>query len=223
MAHNYLMKKKTINALSAVIILILLGTIVLPAVMFIISIFVTSYCSSNSHSGDILQSNVPVEINLHPSEKEFLNPSFTLTFDNQETYPMSIYDVVIMMPTDRAVSDFVWPIAVSVLLFLCFTLLMIDFIKFIININKGIIFEQKNLRYLNRFGWLLILTGIFECISDLLHDNYIQKLNLSLKGYTISYDSIVPWDIFLLGFLALLLARVWKCGMSIEEERKLTI
>ncbi len=134
-----------------------------------------------------------------------------------------IHKGIVMVPENMVHSDFVWRIIIYALMFIAFILLMIDFVKFIININKGKIFDKRNISYLNRFGLYLIAIAFLDCIDGFVKEYYFNLVGLTMNGYEITSDWEIPWATFLLGLLALLLARVWKVGMNIKEEQQLTI
>lgn len=102
-------------------------------------------------------------------------------------------------------------------------LLIYQFIRFVININRGEIFVEKNIRILNRFSIYLLCISIAEILSGLGYDFYLSSENLSIHGQMLQAYWAVPWGDLLFGLLSLLIAKIWKQGMDMEEEHKLII
>ncbi|MCM1291666.1 MAG: DUF2975 domain-containing protein [Prevotella sp.] len=218
------MKNNTINALCMLIIGMLLISIVLPGAMFFVSLMGAIFEPVNDSSGLHTYSELtPLEVNFQPKPDELLNPSNTLTFNEGQDLPVLIHQGIVMVSDEMSHSEFMWIVILSALNCVFFILLIIDFIKFIININKGRIFEKKNFKYLGRFGVYLIIIGLLECAGGLIREYYFSMTGLSLQGYELSSEWTIPWSTFLLGLLSLLLSNVWKVGMNIKEEQQLTI
>lgn len=100
---------------------------------------------------------------------------------------------------------------------------MIEFIKFIININKGYIFDNKNVKRLKRFSYYLISISVLKCVAGVIEDCLFSQLGLEMDGYSISSYWLLPWGTLLLGLLSLLMAQVWSRGIEMKEEQELTI
>ena len=130
----------------------------------------------------------------------------------------------VTVPKKDIVSDYSW--AVNILYACClvlYVLLLIQFIRFIVNINRGNIFDNKNVTRLRRFAFYLISISVIKCLGGLIEDCMLAKMNLNLDGYELSTYWEMPWDTMLLGLLALLMAQVWSYGLQLKEEQSLTI
>ncbi|MBD5212942.1 MAG: DUF2975 domain-containing protein [Bacteroidales bacterium] len=220
------MKKNSINALCILVIGFLLAYIVLPALLFLVGRGST-LGNYSSETPTTVMNTTPVMVNFHPQTQELLSPKNNLLFKTGEKLPVVLQQGIVMVPDAKADSAFssgaIIDILISVLTLAAFVLLLIDFIKFIININKGKIFERLNIRYLSRFGLYLIIIGLLDCISGLIQETTFSQYGLSLIGYELSTGWSIPWADFLLGCFALLLARIWAVGMSMKEDQQLTI
>lgn len=99
---------------------------------------------------------------------------------------------------------------------------LIQFFKLIRNINRGDIFSWKNVKYLRKLGWALIL--LFLCtFFTIVIGNYEAAQVLELKGCEYSNIFAFSDPSFILGFISLLVAEVFARGLKLKEEQDLTI
>lgn len=165
-----------------------------------------------------------VDISFEPNFSTMLHGTDSLTFTNGHTYQTIMTRSMIMVPKEKWSANYSW--CVNVLYIICivlYVLLLIQFIRFIININNGNIFDRKNVTRLRRFALYLISISVLKCIAGLIEDGMLSGLSLSLDGYTLSAYWEIPWDTMLLGLLALLMAQVWSYGLQLKEDQALTI
>ncbi len=165
-----------------------------------------------------------VDISFEPNFSTMLRGTDSLTFTNGERYQTIMTRSMIMVPKEKYSSGYSW--GVNVLYITClvlYVLLLVQFIRFIININNGNIFDKKNVTRLRRFALYLISISVLKCIAGLIEDSMLSGLSLSLEGYTLSAYWEIPWDTMLLGLLALLMAQVWSYGLQLKEDQALTI
>lgn len=217
------LKVNSINALCVLVIGFLLVSILLPG-----SIVLISYADALINPDVTTTTSpeapmAPVDVTFSPSATELFAPSNSLSFNDGLDLPFVIHRGIVMVPDDMVQPHLILNIVIYALILACFIALLVDFIKFIVNINRGKIFEPRNIRYLSRFGLLLIGIGLLDCLEGLTEQYFFSQIGLTLQGYELSSQWEIPWSTFLLGFLALLLARVWSEGMSIKEELRLTI
>ena len=99
---------------------------------------------------------------------------------------------------------------------------MLQFFYLIRNINRGDIFSWKNVRFLRKLGWALIL--LFICtLGTTVIGNYEASQVLQLNGCEFSYTFAFSDATFILGFISLLVAEVFAIGLKMKEEQELTI
>ena len=228
MEHIKEMKKTSINILCVVIILILAGSVMTPAYYLTssaLSGFVAGW--NEAASGNELPESVSrssVSLYFDPTVEKVLMPDDTVTFDDGRRYPMTVTRASILIKENETPAWSKWTgIVCTFGMLVCAIFLVIAFLKFIININRGEVFVEKNVRLLRRFSILLLVISGFQLLGGIMDDIMISRLNLKLEGYSLSAYWLIPWGNVLLGFLALLIAQVWYRGIRIEEEQKLTI
>lgn len=110
----------------------------------------------------------------------------------------------------------------TLILFVVGIFCLIQFFKLIRNINRGDIFSWKNVKFLRKLGWSLIL--LFICtFSTIMIGNYEAAQVLTLEGCEYSNTFAFSDPSFILGFIALLVAEVFAVGLKLKEEQDLTI
>lgn len=186
------MKTRSINALCILIVGFLLASILVPGAMILASLIGAILTPNPTQQSDITDQTMPVEVYFIPTSDELINPTNTLKFNNSQELDVVIHKGIVMAPDNIVHTDFIWRIIIYALMFVAFVLLMIDFIKFIININKGYIFDRKNINYLNRFGLYLIAIALLDCIDGLVKEYYFSLVGLTMNGYEVTSDWEIP-------------------------------
>lgn len=218
------MKKTSINLLSALVILFLTVAMLLPVVKVLYS-FIGTYTGANSLQNErILQSATPMEVNFYPEPDMIDNPTVELTFDNGDIHPAVVQQAVVIVPQQES---FFWTslaeICIYAIAVVIYALMIIDLIKFIININRGKIFVRASVTRLRRLGLYLLVIGFLELSAGLIEDYTVTNCGLTMAGVGLGANWEMPWSIFLLGLMALLLGQVWSHGLELREENDLTI
>ncbi|MEZ3532679.1 MAG: DUF2975 domain-containing protein [Muribaculaceae bacterium] len=228
------MKKTSINILCIFIIAILASSVITPA-YYICTVFISGVKSGYSqYQGHISETasldsykptqTVPVDLSFSPDIPTMLAGSDTITIGNSEHYPLTFTRATIHVPSEKwgeSLSNVT--ILIYVACFVLFVLLMVQFIKFIININKGEIFVRRNVTLLRRFAWYLLSIAIMKCIAGLIEDYMFSQLGFTIPGYQLSTFWTIPWGSLLMGLLAMLMAQIWSRGLEMKEEQELTI
>ena len=99
---------------------------------------------------------------------------------------------------------------------------LLQFFYLIRNINRGDIFSWKNVKFLRKLGWALIL--LFICtLATIVIGNYEASQVLQLNGCEFSYTFAFSDATLILGFISLLVAEVFAIGLKMKEEQDLTI
>lgn len=165
-----------------------------------------------------------IDVNFDPKWATIVGTADSITFDNGEKIKMIHLRGGLLVPDKKWEDNYY--VVINVLNILCVLLyisLLIQFVRFIININKGNIFDQKNISRLRKFAWYLISISVIKCMAGIIDDFRLSKLSLELDGYSLSTYWEMPWDTMLLGLLALLMAQVWSYGLQLKEDQALTI
>lgn len=96
------------------------------------------------------------------------------------------------------------------------------FFQLIRNINRGLIFDWKNVKYLRRLGILLL--AAFACYASMIIiSNYHVSQLVELRGCDFSYLIVFSDPILPLGFVSLLVGEIFAIGLRMKEEQDLTI
>ncbi len=213
------MKRTSINVLCVVIILILASN-VLTTLWTGIQAFIAGWNAPIVAETTLM----PVRVALHHYHSAPIAPGDTVYLDHDQVFPAMVDRATLMMP-DHSVPlgvQIVDCVGILVILTLL-VLLVIQFLKFIVNINRGLIFEYANIRHLRRFGIYLIGISLMQCVMGLSNDYAISLLGLSSYGVPLTSAWTLPWSDMLFGCLALLMAQVWTRGLRMREEQELTI
>lgn len=96
------------------------------------------------------------------------------------------------------------------------------FCKLIVQINRNIVFDWTNVKYLRRIGWSLIAMFFCAFVSVWI-TNYQLSQEVALKGTEFNLLLAFSDPTFILGFIALLAAEVFAIGLRLKEENDLTI
>lgn len=112
-------------------------------------------------------------------------------------------------------------------LFILFNILtsicaIVFFVKFILSVNRGAVFEERILFYLTMLGWSLILSFIsMVCVSIFYH--LINTELFHIEGYKIVSSHTIPFFWLLAGLTILLVKQFIAIGIKLKEEQELTI
>lgn len=219
------MNRTLINILTVTIIAVLAFSVLSPISDFI-SGFSDSMATQNSvaRSESVNTFNNPVVIGLNPETNTLINPIDTITFKDGQSYPIIYKEAIMMIPEKNAPGWTDVVVMVSYVIdLIAFIILVVDFIKFVFNINKGKIFVRINSRLLRRISlWLFIMTAcsLTTMVSDTVS---VANISLPIEGYEIAALWDIPWTTLLLGILSLLMAQIWARGIALHEEQKYTI
>lgn len=221
------MKKTSINLLCILIIGILTASVIMPAYYIGASLgkgFKTGLeIAEKQKSAEGIDFQT-VEFYLEPEANMLINPQDSVTFDDGRTYPMIVQHASVVVDSESVPRwpQWTWLVCYVLTLVICI-LLIVEFIKFVININKGEVFVTRNVTLLRRFALYLIVIASLNVVSGISQEILLSTLNLRLEGYAIGAYWMIPWSNLLLGLLALLIAQVWSRGIALEEEQQLTV
>lgn len=218
------MKKVSINILSALVVLILAVAYIFPAITTL-AIIISGFTSTPTETAaSSLEGRMPVMTIMSPSQQLLENPTDTMTFDNGVRHPAIVQEAIVMVPDHRFYYEsFTWDLVIYALTVILYIVLLFFLIRFIININKGLIFVKSNGMYLRTFGWILIVISVVECLNGYIQVHMVDIADLHRAGYEFLANWQFPWSTFVLGLVALLLGQVWSLGIRMQEEQELTI
>lgn len=99
---------------------------------------------------------------------------------------------------------------------------VLQFIKFIRNINRSDIFCWANVKLLRRLGTYLLITFAATLGSTYIHTWQLSQA-LAIPGYSYNWLNPFSRSSLLLGVVAFVIAEVFAIGLKMKEEQDLTI
>ena len=99
---------------------------------------------------------------------------------------------------------------------------VLQFIKFIRNINRSDIFCWANVKLLRKLGTSLLITFAATLTSTYMHTWQLSQV-LKIPGYSYNWLNPFSHSSLLLGVLAFVIAEVFAIGLKMKEEQDLTI
>lgn len=215
------MKRLSINSL-CIIIIAILATNVLTVCWGGADALMAGFKAADDPA---VEQMTPFNIKVVRAGDSRFAPTDTIYLDDGRVYSAMVDRATVLLPSHEI------PLATEIVNAVCIVtsfvlliLLIIQFIKFIVNINKGHIFEYENIRHLRRFGIYLLVIACIQCFMGLYNDYTLSQLNLTDKtGLALTDAWSIPWSDFLFGSLALLMAQIWTRGLKMRELQDLTI
>lgn len=95
------------------------------------------------------------------------------------------------------------------------------FIKIVLNVNRGLIFEEHMERYLARSGWLFIAAFALRWITA--YCDYLSASSVfTFEHYDVILNQPRSWTLYC-GIGLLLIGQIFAIGRKMKEEQELTI
>lgn len=136
--------------------------------------------------------------------------------------PARISNVCVDVPVEpHSDLDMIWILPLAILLLAGFIIVIINFFKIIVAVNKSIIFDWVNVRRLRRIGVGLGLMFLVHLTLSLVENNRISKL-VDFEHYTTVGESF-NGGALLAAMIAFLMAEIFAVGLRLKEEQELTI
>lgn len=104
-----------------------------------------------------------------------------------------------------------------------FIILLVAFVKFIFRINRGNIFDRRNIRLLFRIGIYLLLIVAAEIAGLLIDYHAVKSAIAPIAGYDITIWPSFPWSTLVLGLVAIVMSIIWEIGLELKNDNELTI
>lgn len=112
--------------------------------------------------------------------------------------------------------------AVSYVSFAFLIVFMVAFIKLVLSVNKGHIFEQSMETQLAWGGWAVLAMYILQWIGALY--NYVMNVyEFDFETYNIELVQMPNFALLYSAFGMLLMGQIFKIGRQMREEQELTI
>ncbi len=180
---------------------------------------------ANARPGEPVEMpGIPVEVIVNSIEPYTDVLQDTLTTDDGHRFPIRINKATVSVPTSN------YTLGVMLIVALCITafgvmliMFAIQLVKFVVNINRGIIFDKINVKRLKKIGIFLLIMAMLQIAVGLAEDYAVSGMNVTFKGMSLTSYWTIPWSETLLGIMSLLIAQVWSRGVQMKEEQELTI
>lgn len=139
-----------------------------------------------------------------------------------ENIPVWHAESMVAIDTDTPIGLSVVTSILSFILLIFSIKSVLQFIKFIRNINRSDIFCWTNVKLLRKLGKYLLITFVATAGSTCIHIWQLSQA-LEISGY--SYNWLNPFadSSLLLGVVAFVIAEVFAIGLKMKEEQDLTI
>jgi len=127
---------------------------------------------------------------------------------------------------DIAVDYPVWykpvNIVVQVLGFAAVIAIAVLFLKLIVRVNRGSVFEWRNVRLLRWLGSLELAASIVLTAMQMYGASVVSS-QFGVEGFTTDYFSYLSATELSIGLVALIAAEIFAIGLKMKEEQDLTI
>jgi hypothetical protein len=172
----------------------------------------------------VLENHTPIEVAFNPSVEKIINPGDTLTLNNGKMFPFTAYKGVVMIEDNDMPTAYIGLISLlTTVIIVAFIFLLVYFIRFVVSINKGRIFDSQNVKLLGKIGWSSLIISILQIAYGMTDQYSINAMHLEIDGYDLSSAWVMPWSTLLVGLVSLLMAKIWSTGLKMREEQELTI
>lgn len=212
------MNKLSINVLCAIILVIISFGIIESGTIF------TQGVRAGMQSAESIDiSEYPVLAHINSPSDDLGEPVDSIGTGGHKYRVIRDLSIVMVKKSDVPSYLPIASLTFPVIGFILLIWFIVEFIKFIININRGEIFTRKNVRYLNKLGLIMLLIAVSKICCGIIDSNILNSLNLGDSSLTLSASWSVPWTDILMGLVALLMSKIWDRGIKMREDQELTI
>ena len=165
-----------------------------------------------------------VNLSLTPKIHTVATPTDTITTADGKRVPVVITKGALSIPdSELSTAALIWQVVALLVTCIALILLIIAFIKFIFRINRGNIFDRRNIRLLFRIGIYLLIIVAADFIQAVIESDTVSSVIGDLKNYDISIWASFPWSTLILGLVAITLSAIWEIGLELKNDNELTI
>jgi len=100
-------------------------------------------------------------------------------------------------------------------------MLIVNFVKILISVNRSVIFDWINVRRLRKIGTGLILIFIADAIIS-IYESVLAIGILKISNYSIIMETFSE-NLLIEGMIAFIIAEIFAVGLRLKEEQDLTI
>lgn len=177
-------------------------------------IFITLIYSGRIGDDMQLHASLPMHVNFENSGKLALSQGVS------EIRIVEALGKVYFVETPRQVVHYLMPVMLIAMSIMAYGLLV--FRKFIVNVFKGIIFAYDNIKLLKRMSYIILVMWGFAVIYVRLFYFLIAKY-ITIDSAEIVHDYQNFLGLLIVSLFLWMLAHIFKVGLDIQNENKLTI
>lgn len=171
-------------------------------------------------AGNVEATDLPMQVSLMP---QVALPD-TITNDAGDKIPVAVERGAVFVPFDKvSVGVAISSAIANLLIIIAFIFLLFYLVKFIIGVNKGLIFVERNVKLLRKIGVCLLVTAIAQFASTCLDLSVINDTYIFPAKYSSNLIMSFSWADLVLGLVAFLMAEIWKGGLILQKESELTV
>lgn len=160
-------------------------------------------------------------INVFPNNLIHSRDSLYNALTDQKL-PFWYTQAAVTINDDKAITSSLIQITLSYVVIICAILAIIQFIKFIRNINRSEIFSWQNVKLLRKLGIYLLIMFIVNLVTSIQSTWQVSQI-LSIPEYSYNWLQPLSESSLLLGVLAFVFAEIFAIGLKMKEEQDLTI
>lgn len=218
------MNRTSINILTILIVSVVAVALLMPGTALTRGIYDGLKFGSKAEEQAQIYTSVDVVMSYNVNNVTDIAPTDQIALHDGTVVPVINTTGLLLMPEGQISSA----VPILYLLFMAvmfgaFVWMLVSFVRFIININRGKVFQICNTRLLTRMALALFLMSAMEIVNGMLFDIAMHKIEYADPLMHYDYNWETPWKTILMGLLALLMAQVWKRGISLREDQELTI
>lgn len=130
--------------------------------------------------------------------------------------------IVVDQPVDESAWFKVVNMVVHLMVYAALIVMVVLFLKLIVRVNRGQVFEWRNVKLLRWLG-AIILTGSVVTTALQVYEAYEASKVFAVSGFRPDYFSFVSVMELTVGLVALIVAEIFAVGLKMKEEQDLTI
>ena len=149
-------------------------------------------------------------------------PSELLNKKNGNTMPARINRAMVKVPMETVTGlNLFWEFILAFFSFAGIIMIIYNFIRIIIAVNKSVIFEWINVKRLRRIGIGFLIMFIITAFLAVSQNSTVLEV-VDIENYKI-INSLYDGIVLMLGMISFLVAEIFAVGLKLREEQDLTI
>ena len=213
--------KKRLN----IITFLFIGIIILATVVESLLKSNTLFIDVNKSIENYESKNDYESFSLKLRPNNFLTPDSLLNEKTGKWMPACAKEVEVYIQRDE-IEYFYRDDLVIIIIFIIIALiglymLIVNFIKILISVNRSVIFDWINVRRLRKIGTGLILIFIADAIIS-IYESVLAIGHIKIANYSILMEAFSE-NLLIEGMIAFIFAEIFAVGLRLKEEQDLTI